>query len=56
MKKFKELVHWLNRFDTYSTKTELNNILLRTFVKIKISRLSKTIDKQFGPSVIFGFF
>jgi hypothetical protein len=54
MKKFKDLAHWLRRFDTHGTKTELNNILLRTFfVKIKIRRLSKTVVMQFGVSVIF---
>jgi len=53
MKKFKDLAHWLRRFDTHGTKTELNNILLRTFfVKIKIRRLSKTAVMQFGASVI----
>jgi len=52
-KKSKDLALWLRRFDTYGTTTELNNALLRTSVKIKISRLSKTVVMQFGASVIF---
>jgi hypothetical protein len=56
MKKIKDLTHWLRRFDTYGTNTELNNNLLRTFVKIKISRLSKTFVMQFGASNKFRCF
>ena len=56
MKGIKDSAHWLRVFDTYGTKTELNNTLSRTSVKIKISRLSNTTVMHFGASVIFSCF